>query len=76
MHCGGAHVFLEGSHEKILMMKTMLSSMMIIMLEFMMNRCFYQNAELARRHDEYHSSNHDEDTSSKLAYNHGSIHDE
>ncbi len=55
------------------MMKTIVSSMMIIMLEFMMNRCFYQNAELARRHDEDHASNHDEDIASKLGYNHGSI---
>ncbi len=73
-HCG-ANVFLEGSHEKILMMQTMVSSTMI-MLEFMINRCSYQNAEHALRHDEDHASNHDEDTANKLGYNHDSIQDE
>jgi hypothetical protein len=57
------------------MMKTMVSSMMIIVLEFMLNRCSYQNTELARSPDEDHSSNHAEDTSSKIGYNHDSIHD-
>ncbi len=36
-------------------------SYMMIMLEFMINRCFFQNAEHAMRHDEDHASNHDED---------------
>jgi hypothetical protein len=58
----------DGSHEKILMMKTMVSSMMMIMLEFIIYRCSYLNAD--------HSSSHDEDTASKLGYNHDSIHDE
>ncbi len=67
MHCG-AHVFLEDSHEKILlaiMMKTKVASM-IIMLEFTINRCSYQNAEHAMRHDEDHASNHDADNAGKL----------